>query len=67
MEYETTSYPGYVKDMTRGHVSAVLNTDSAGLAEYRMQRERLLKVERLESEVTQLKQLVHKLLGMNNV
>jgi hypothetical protein len=67
MSYQTTNYPGYVKDTTSGHVSAVLNTDSVGLADYRAQRARLLKVDRLESEVAELKQMIKEFLGTNNV
>jgi len=67
IKYETTDSPGLVKDRTRGHVSAVLNTDNARLAEYRTQRARLRRVDRLEAEVSELKQIVKSLLGMKNV
>lgn len=66
-KYETTDSPGFVKDRTRGHVSAVLNTDNVRLEEYRAQRAKLRKIDKLESEVMELKQMVRILLGKTNV
>jgi hypothetical protein len=56
-----TDTPGFVRDKTS---TAVLNTDSLALKEYKSERAKLLKYEQLYKDVEKLKQDVSNILNI---